>query len=103
MYLQEILPQILLVPNIFQATHYNITGNLNSLDVTSFKITCEENTNNTKLGSFFNTNVSTTQLVNNGDSITIQLKATLHQHRILIGRLQLLAMEILLFKEILSQ
>ena len=35
-----------------------------------FEITCEENTNNTKTGTFFNTNTSATQLVNNGNAIT---------------------------------
>jgi hypothetical protein len=49
---------------------YTITGNLNSFDQTGFEITCEENTNNTKTGTFFNTNPSATQLVNNGNAIT---------------------------------
>jgi len=35
-----------------------------------FEITCEENTGNTKIGTLFNTNTSTTQLVNNGNAIT---------------------------------
>ena len=35
-----------------------------------FEITCEENTGNTKTGTFFNTNASSTQLVNNGNAIT---------------------------------
>ena len=35
-----------------------------------FEITCEENTGNTKTGTFFNTNASATQLVNNGNAIT---------------------------------
>ena len=47
---------------------YTIIANLNSFD--GFEITCEENTNNTKTGTFFNTNTSETQLVNNGNSIT---------------------------------
>jgi len=49
---------------------YTITGNLNSFDETGFEITCEENTNNTKTGTFFNTNTSETQIVNNGNAIT---------------------------------
>ena len=35
-----------------------------------FEITCEENTGSTKTGTFFNTNPSTNQLVNNGNAIT---------------------------------
>jgi len=35
-----------------------------------FEITSEENTSNTKVGTFFNTNPSETQLVNNGTAIT---------------------------------
>jgi hypothetical protein len=49
---------------------YTITSNLNSFDESGFEITCEENTNSTKTGIFFNTNASETQLVNNGNSIT---------------------------------
>jgi len=49
---------------------YTITANLNSFDQTGFEITCEENTGNTKTGTFFNTNTSETQLVNNGNAIT---------------------------------
>jgi hypothetical protein len=49
---------------------YTITSNLSSWDGTGFEITCEENTNNTKTGTFFNTNPSETQLVNNGTAIT---------------------------------
>ena len=49
---------------------YTIIANLNSSGMQGFEITCEENTNNTKTGTFFNTNPSTTQLVNNGDAIT---------------------------------
>ena len=45
---------------------YTITSNYES----GFEITCEENTNSTKTGTFFNTNPSETQLVNNGNSIT---------------------------------
>ena len=35
-----------------------------------FEITCEENTGSTKTGTFFNTNPSANQLVNNGNAIT---------------------------------
>ena len=49
---------------------YTIIANLNSFGMDGFEITCEENTNNTKTGTFFNTNPITTQLVNNGTSIT---------------------------------
>jgi hypothetical protein len=35
-----------------------------------FEITCEENTGNTKTGTFFNINPGATQLVNNGNAIT---------------------------------
>ena len=35
-----------------------------------FEITCEENTGNTKMGTFFNINPGATQLVNNGNAIT---------------------------------
>ena len=45
---------------------YTITG----MGGKGFEITCEENTNNTKTGTLFNTNSSETQLVNNGTSIT---------------------------------
>jgi len=48
---------------------YTIIASLNSFDA-GFEITCEENTGNTKTGTFFNTNTSETQLVNNGNSIT---------------------------------
>jgi len=51
-----------------------IPGNTYTITTSSwadgFEITCEENTGNTKTGTFFNTNPSTTQLVNNGDAIT---------------------------------
>ena len=51
---------------------YTITAILNSstVDERGFEITCEENANNTKTGTFFITNASETQLVNNGDAIT---------------------------------
>ena len=38
-----------------------------------FEITCEENTGNTKTGTFFNTNASATQLVNNGNAFTYRV------------------------------
>ena len=49
---------------------YTITANLSNWGPLGFEITCEENTNNTKTGTFFNTNTSETQLVNNGNAIT---------------------------------
>ena len=49
---------------------YTITASLNNLEENGFEITCEENTNNTKTGTFFNTNAIENQLVNNGNSIT---------------------------------
>ena len=51
-----------------------IPGNTYTITTSSwadgFEITCEENTGNTKTGTFFNTNASSTQLVNNGNAIT---------------------------------
>ena len=55
-----------------------IPGNTYTISVVSsslftssgFEVTCEENTNNTKTGTFFNTNLIETQLVNNGTAIT---------------------------------
>ena len=51
-----------------------IPGNTYTITTSSwadgFEITCEENTGNTKTGTFFNTNASATQLVNNGNAIT---------------------------------
>ncbi len=49
---------------------YTITANFGNFEENGFEITCEENTNNTKTGTFFNTNTIETQLVNNGNSIT---------------------------------
>ena len=49
---------------------YTITANLNASGPLGFEITCEENTSNTKTGTLFNTDPSTTQLVNNGNAIT---------------------------------
>ena len=51
-----------------------IPGNTYTITTSSwadgFEITCEENTGNTKTGTFFNTNASANQLVNNGNAIT---------------------------------
>ena len=51
-----------------------IPGNTYTITASSwadgFEITCEENTGNTKTGTFFNTNPSANQLVNNGNAIT---------------------------------
>ena len=51
-----------------------IPGNTYTITTSSwadgFEITCEENTGNTKTGTFFNTNPSANQLVNNGNAIT---------------------------------
>ena len=51
-----------------------IPGNTYTITTSSwadgFEITCEENTGNTKTGTFFNTNPTANQLVNNGNAIT---------------------------------
>ena len=51
-----------------------IPGNTYTITTSSwadgFEITCEENTGNTKTGTFFNINPGATQLVNNGNAIT---------------------------------
>ena len=53
---------------------YTITANINSgtggLSLHGFEVTCEEDITNTKAGTFFITDASTTQLVNNGNAVT---------------------------------
>jgi len=49
---------------------YTITANFPAFDARGFEITCEENVNNTKIGTFFITNPIETQLVNNGTAVT---------------------------------
>jgi len=52
---------------------YNITAVHNGVgfgDPKGFEITCEENTSNTKTGTFLITNSNTTQFTNNGSAVT---------------------------------
>ena len=55
-------------------TVYTITANINSgttgFNLQGFEVTSEDNTTNTKTGTFFITDASTTQLVNNGSAVT---------------------------------
>ena len=55
-------------------TVYTITANITSggggFNLQGFELTSEENTTNTKIGTFFITDASTTQLVNNGNAVT---------------------------------
>tara|TARA_B100001758_G_scaffold247942_1_gene268833 strand:+ start:41231 stop:42643 length:1413 start_codon:yes stop_codon:yes gene_type:complete len=54
-------------------TVYTIIANINNastFNTQGFEITSEENTNNAKTGTFFITDPSTTQLVNNGNAVT---------------------------------
>ena len=55
-------------------TVYTITANITSggggFNLQGFEVTSEENTTNTKTGTFFITDASTTQLVNNGNAVT---------------------------------
>ena len=52
-------------------TIYTITANINPASILSgFEVTCEENTQNSKTGTFFITNSNATQLVNNSTSVT---------------------------------
>lgn len=53
-------------------TIYTITASLSSplLTLNGFEITCEEDNNNTKTGTFFITDPVNTKFVNNGDAIT---------------------------------
>ena len=50
---------------------YTITANINPTSILNgFEVTSEENTTNTKTGTFFITNTNETQLVNNNKSVT---------------------------------
>ena len=50
---------------------YTITANLNNpASLNGFEVTCEENANNSKTGTFYITNPNETQLTNSGNAVT---------------------------------
>jgi len=55
--------------NIYNITAVSNAGSVGP-DPNGFEVTCEENTSNTKTGSFLITNSNTTQFVNNNNAVT---------------------------------